>query len=63
MQLVDQLIAYEEGLITEYEEIALFQHLIDTGTCWQLDGHYQRMGATLIEAGLIKPPARATAHL
>jgi hypothetical protein len=63
LQLVDQLIAYEEGQITQDEEIALFQHLIDTGTCWQLDGHYQRVGATLIEAGLIKPPERAKAHL
>ncbi len=56
MQLVDQLIAYEEGQTTEDEQVALFQHLIDTGTCWQLDGHYQRVGATLIEAGLIRPP-------
>jgi hypothetical protein len=64
LQLVDRLIAYEEGQITqEDEEIALFQHLIDTGTCWQLDGHYQRVGATLIEAGLIKAPERAKAHL
>ena len=62
--MVDRLIAYEEGQITqEDEEIALFQHLIDTGTCWQLDGHYQRVGATLIEAGLIKVPERAKAHL
>ena len=61
MQLVDQLIAYEEGQITDDEEIALFQHLIDTGECWQLQGHYQRVGATLIEAGLIKPPEWAKA--
>ncbi|MCA1837246.1 MAG: hypothetical protein LC674_00170, partial [Actinobacteria bacterium] len=53
VQLVDQLIAYEEGQITEDEEIALFQYLIDTGTCWHLQGHYQRVAATLIEAGLI----------
>ena len=59
MKLVDQLIAYEEGQFTEDEEIALFQHLIDTGTCWQLQGHYQRVGATLIESGLIKPPELA----
>ena len=39
MRLVDRLIAYEEGQLTEDEELALFQHLIDTGTCWQLDGH------------------------
>ncbi len=63
MKLVDQLIAYEEGQFTEDEEIALFQHLIDTGTCWQLQGHYQRVGATLIEAGLIKPPELAKTNL
>jgi hypothetical protein len=58
VQLVDRLIAYEEGQLNEDEEIALFQHLIDTGTCWQLQGHYHRVAATLIEAGLIKRPER-----
>jgi hypothetical protein len=53
---VDQLIAYEEDQLTQDEEIALFQHLIDTGICWQLEGYYHRVGATLIEAGLIKLP-------
>lgn len=63
MRLVDQLIAYEEGQITDDEEIALFQHLIDTGTCWHLAGHYHRVAATLIEAGLIEPPEQAEANL
>ena len=58
MQLVEQLIAYEEGQMTEDEEIALFEHLIDTGTCWHLGGYYHRVAATLIEAGLIKPPQK-----
>ena len=62
MQLVEQLIAYEEGQLTEDEEIALFRYLVETGTCWQLSGH-QRVAATLIEAGLIKPPERAKATL
>ena len=61
MQLVDQLIAYEEGQLTEDEEIAFFEHLVQTGTCWQLQGHYQRVGATLIEAGLIKSPVHTEA--
>ena len=63
MRLVDQLIAYEEGQLTEDEEIALFQYLVETGVCWQLSGHYQRVAATLIEAGLIKPAERAKATL
>lgn len=63
MQLVDRLIAYEEGQITDDEEVAFFQHLIDTGTCWHLAGHYQRVGATLIEAGLIQLPEQAEANL
>jgi hypothetical protein len=56
VQLVDQLIAYEEGQITGDEEVAFFEHLVETGTCWQLQGHYQRVAATLIEAGLINSP-------
>ena len=63
MGLVDQLIAYEEGQITHDEEVAFFEHLVQTGVCWQLSGHYQRVAATLIEAGLIKPPERAKATL
>jgi hypothetical protein len=63
VRLVDQLIAYEEGQITDdEEEVALFQRLIDTGTCWHLSGHYHRVGATLIEAGLIKPPEQRAAE-
>ena len=61
LQLVDQLIAYEEGQLTEDEEIAFFEHLVETGTCWQLQGHYQRVAATLIEAGLINSPVHTEA--
>ena len=63
MRLVDQLIAYEEGQITYDEEIAFFEHLVETGVCWHLSGHYQRVAATLIEAGLIKPPEQTEASL
>jgi len=61
LQLVDQLIAYEEGQLTEDEEIAFFEHLVETGTCWQLQGHYQRVAATLMEAGLINSPVHTEA--
>ena len=56
MRLVDQLIAHEEGQITQDKEVAFFERLVETGVCWQLSGHYQRVAATLIDAGLIKLP-------
>jgi hypothetical protein len=61
LQLVDQLIAYEEGQLTEDQEIAFFEHLVETGTCWQLQGHYQRVAGTFIEAGLINSPLHTEA--
>jgi hypothetical protein len=48
VRLVDQLIAYEEDQITGDEEVAFFEELVETRTCWQLQGHYQRVAATLM---------------
>lgn len=52
-QLVEQLIALDEGTLTEEGHLALFQHLVDTGLAWQLQGRIGREAASLIEAGLI----------
>jgi hypothetical protein len=60
--LVDQLIAYEEGQITEDQEVAFFERLVETGACWELSGHYQRVAATLMEAGLISSPVHTEAN-
>lgn len=49
---IDQIIAYENGELNEEETIELFQSLIDSGMAWQLQGHYGRTAAALIEAGV-----------
>lgn len=43
-----------EGVEEANEEtiIKAWQHLIDTGTCWQLQGWFGRTAASLIEAGV-----------
>jgi len=48
MNLVDKIMAYEATL-------EFFQKLVDDGLAFQLQGHYGRTAARLIEAGLVRP--------
>jgi hypothetical protein len=52
MAQIDKIIAYEQGELDEDETVSLFQELIDSGLAWQLQGHYGRTAARLIDAGL-----------
>ena len=48
---VGAIIAYESGELDDEGTIELFQHLINTGLAWSLQGHYGRTAQALIEAG------------
>ena len=43
--------------------IEAWQHLIDTGQCWQLQGWFGRTAAYLIEMGECKLPENIEIHL
>jgi len=51
MNLVGQIIKYENGSMEEKEMISFFQDLINNGMAWNLQGHYGRTAMALIEEG------------
>lgn len=57
--MISKLIAYETGELDNDEIIALFQHLLDTGIIYVLQGHYQRVAQGFLDEGLItRSPAK-----
>jgi len=49
--LTAHIIAHESGALSEDDTIVFFQHLIDTGLAWTLQGSYGRAAKSLIEGG------------
>ena len=45
------IMAYEDGELDFDEIVAGFQHLIDTGLAWKLQGSYGRAAFALLESG------------
>ena len=54
MDTIDGINRYESGEMEEEEQVEFFQHLVDTGTVWSLQGHYGRTVTWMINEGLVK---------
>ena len=55
IDIVDRIMAYEQGDMGQQEMLQFFQELIDTGLAFRLQGHYGRTATYLIKAGLVRP--------
>ena len=51
---VGAIIAYESGELSDDATIELFQHLVDSGLAWSLQGSYGRTAQALIDAGYVE---------
>lgn len=52
--LIDLIMDYEMGMLSQDEILELFQVLVDNGLAWTMQGHYGRTARLLIEHGLIE---------
>lgn len=51
---VKDVIAWEQGMMSEEREKRFFQKMVNEGTVWNLQGIYGRRAADLLNAGVIK---------
>lgn len=53
---VGHIMSYESGELDEEGTRNLFQHLVNTGQAWSLQGHYGRTAQAMLDSGFIRPP-------
>lgn len=60
--LVGQIMAYEDGDLSDAEVLDLFASLVASGMAWQLQGSYGRQAVALIDGGLITAEGDVTEY-
>ncbi len=60
MNIVDYIIEYENGQLSDKQTLELFANLIKTGQVWSLQGCYGRTGEALIQDGFISKTGQIT---
>ena len=53
---VNDIMAFEDGSLDEKGTKKLFQHLVNTGQAWHLQGSYGRAADMMLRSGFIKTP-------
>jgi len=53
MDIVAQIMAFEDGELDEEQVIALFQELVNNGMAWRLQSSYGRQARRFLELGLV----------
>jgi len=59
-ELLDKIILYETGYLSDDDTLNLFAELIRTGDILSLQGHYQRTARHLINEGILDADGNIT---
>lgn len=62
LDIVSTIMEFEEGTQKPAQTIKMFQHLIDTGMVWKLQGMYGRLARDLIAQGQCHLPHPLEGH-
>ena len=54
--IIEGFVEIPDGVDDYTAHTMAWQHLIDTGVCWQLQGFYGRNAQRLIDDGICSPP-------
>jgi len=57
-EMLDKIIAFEQGELNDSETLDLFQEMVNSGLVWELQGAYGRTAMIMIDNGWIKVPER-----
>lgn len=52
-RIIDGILAWENGEMRPDDEVEFFQHFLDSGTIYSLQGMYQRRMQELIDLGYV----------
>ena len=52
---IDDIIAFEQGDLSDFDTIKMFQSGINSGMVWQLQGCYGRNAKALLDTGICTP--------
>jgi hypothetical protein len=53
MDFIDKIMAYEDGSLTDDQELELYSELISTGQAWTLQGSYGRTAKAYMDLGYL----------
>jgi hypothetical protein len=51
--MIDMLIDFEQGNLSEADTVKLFSELVKTGMAWNLQGFYGRTAMDMIKSGVL----------